>query len=154
MTEFEHDLYHNNLPASEFNQRWWQYAGKYQGIAPPALRGEEYCDAASKTHINNDAAQYYDYALSFVLLFQFHDHISKKLLHQDPHATNYFGSKNIGNFLQKTMYPGASKDWRILLKETTGSDLSAKPMLDYFSPLMVWLKEQNKGRKHSLPETI
>jgi peptidyl-dipeptidase A len=154
MTEFEHDLYHNNLPEGQFNQRWWQYAAKYQGIAPPAARGEEYCDAASKTHINNDAAQYYDYALSFVLLFQFHDHISKKLLHQDPHNTNYFGSKNIGNFLQKTMYPGASKDWRILLKETTGSDLSAKPMLDYFNPLMGWLKEQNKGRKHTLPETI
>lgn len=154
MTEFEHDLYHNNLPASEFNKRWWAHAAKYQGIAPPATRGEEYCDAASKTHINNDAAQYYDYALSFVLLFQFHDHISKKLLHQDPHATNYYGKKLIGDFLRKAMYPGASKDWRILLKETTGSDLSAKPMLEYFNPLMAYLKEQNKGRKYALPETL
>ena len=41
---------------------------KYQGIVPPTERGEEYCDAASKTHINNDAAQYYDYAMSNIFV--------------------------------------------------------------------------------------
>ena len=69
MTEFERDLYEKNLPADQFNQRWWELAKKYQGIEPPSVRGEEYCDAATKTHINDDAAQYYDYALSYVILF-------------------------------------------------------------------------------------
>jgi len=32
--------------------------------------------------------------------------------------------------------------------------MSAKAMVDYFSPLMKYLKEQNKGRKHTLPEKI
>ena len=50
------------------------------------------------------------------------------------------------------MKPGASADWRKLLKEKTGSDLSAKAMLDYFAPLMDYLKEVNKGRKYTLPE--
>lgn len=152
MSMFEHDLYSNNLPADQFNKRWWELAAQYQGIAPPNTRGEEYCDAATKTHINDDAAQYYDYALSFVLLFQVHDHIAKEILHQDPHATNYFGNKEVGKFIAEIMKPGASKDWREVLKEKTGSELSAKAMLDYFAPLMDYLKKENAGRKYTLPE--
>jgi peptidyl-dipeptidase A len=152
MSMWEHDFYSNNLPADQLNKRWWEYAAKYQGIAPPAERGEEFCDAATKTHINDDPAQYYDYALSFVLLFQVHDHISKEILHQDPHKTNYYGNKEVGKFISEIMKPGASADWRKLLKEKTGSDLSAKAMLDYFAPLMDYLKEVNKGRKYTLPE--
>lgn len=152
MSMFEKDLYANNLPADQFNKRWWETVAKYQGIAPPSVRGEEYCDAATKTHINDDAAQYYDYALSFVLLFQLHDHISKNILKQDPHATNYYGNKEVGKFIGDIMYPGASKDWRTALKEQTGSDLSAKAMLDYFAPLMDYLKKENAGRKYTLAE--
>ena len=48
------------------------------------------------------------------------------------------------------MYPGASADWRQMLKEKTGEELSARAMVAYFQPLMDYLKEQNKGRKHSI----
>ena len=81
-----------------------------------------------------------------------HDHISKNILHQDPHATNYYGNKEVGKFIAEIMKPGASADWRKLLKEKTGSDLSAKAMLDYFAPLMEYLKKENAGRKYTLPE--
>jgi peptidyl-dipeptidase A len=150
MTEFEHDLYKNNLPKDQFNKRWWEIVKQYQGIVPPADRGEEYCDAATKTHINDDAAQYYDYALSFVILFQVHDHIAKNILKEDPHNTNYFGNNEVGAFLKNIMKTGATKDWRKVLKEATGSDLSAKAMLDYFEPLMKYLQEVNKGRKYTM----
>ncbi|WP_298153833.1 M2 family metallopeptidase [Flavobacterium sp.] len=151
MSMFEHDLYAENLPADQFNKRWWELAAQYQGIVPPTVRGEEFCDAATKTHINDDAAQYYDYALSYILLFQIHDHIAKKILHQDPHATNYYGNKEVGKFIQDIMKSGATGDWRKLLREKTGSDLSAKAMLEYFNPLMDYLKNENKGRKYTLP---
>ncbi len=154
MTNFEHDLYAENLPSNEFNKHWWELVKKYQGIVPPKNRGEEFCDAASKTHINDDAAQYYDYALSYLLLFQVHEHISKNILHQNLHATNYYGSQAVGDFLRKMMYPGASGDWRKILKDNTGSDLSAKAMVNYFMPLMDYLKKQNAGRTYSLPESI
>lgn len=154
MSHFERDLYVHDLPKDEFNSRWWKYVKEYQGIVPPAERGEEYCDAATKTHINDDAAQYYDYALSYVLLYQLHNHIAKNILKQDPRATNYYGQKGIGDFLKEITYPGASKDWRVVLKESTGEELNAKAMLEYFEPLVDWLKEQNEGRKYTLPETI
>lgn len=151
MTRFEHDLYSNNLPEAEFNARWWQHAKKYQGIVPPTTRGTEGCDACTKTHVIDDAAQYYDYALSYVLLFQLHDHISRKILKQDPHATNYYGNKAVGDFLRDLMRPGASADWRKLLRDKTGEDLSAKAMVRYFQPLMAHLKKVNKGRTYTLP---
>lgn len=154
MTGFEHDLYKNNLPPDQFNKRWWELAKKYQGIVPPGNRGEEYADAATKTHINDDAAQYYDYALSFVILFQLHDHIARNILKQDPHATNYWGNKEVGDFLKKLLSPGATGDWRKTLQEAVGSDLSAKAMVEYFTPVMEYLKKQNAGRKYTLPENF
>lgn len=152
MPGFEYDLYEKNLPKDQYNRRWWELVKQYQGIVPPSARGEQFCDACTKTHINDDAAQYYDYALSYVLLFQMHDHIATKILKQDPRATNYYGNKEVGDFLKKIMSPGASRDWRVVLKETTGDDLSAKAMLRYFEPLTEYLKKQNAGRKYTLPD--
>jgi peptidyl-dipeptidase A len=151
MTRFEHDLYADELAPDQWNQHWWELKARYQGIAPPSPRDERYCDAATKTHINNDPAQYYDYALSNVLLFQLHDHIARKILSEDPHDTNYFGREEVGRFLDSIMRPGASVDWRKVLREKTGQDLSAEAMLRYFEPLMEWLREQNRGRTHTLP---
>ncbi len=151
MTGFENELYTKNLSKDNFNKAWWDLVKKYQGIEPPSTRSELYCDAATKTHINDDAAQYYDYSMSNVLLFQFHDHIAKKILKQDPHNTNYWGSTATGKFLKELMYPGASVDWREHLKKHLGSEMSAKPMLDYFEPLLVYLKKANAERKYTLP---
>lgn len=150
MSHFEHDLYELNLPQDQFNARWWQYVEQFQGIVPPAPRGEEYCDAATKTHIIDDPAQYYDYALSCVLKFQLHDYIARKILKQDPRACNYYGKPEVGHFLRAIMRPGASKDWRVVLKETTGEDLSARAMLEYYQPLMEFLRKVNEGRKHAI----
>ncbi|MFD2244700.1 M2 family metallopeptidase [Pontibacter ruber] len=150
MSEWEHDFYAKNLPADQLNKRWWELVKKYQGIVPPAERGEQFTDATTKTHINDDPAQYYDYAMSYVILFQLHDHIAKNILKQDPHATNYYGNKEVGNFLRDIMYPGASADWRKMLKDKTGEELSARAMVAYFQPLIDYLKEQNKGRKYTI----
>jgi peptidyl-dipeptidase A len=154
MSEFENALYAENLSPDEFNKKWWELVKQYQGVVPPTARGEEYCDAATKTHINDDPAQYYDYALSTVLMFQLHQHIAEKILRQPATATNYFGNQHIGDFLRKIMRPGASRNWRDVLKDATGEEMNAKAMLRYFEPLMEWLKRENKGRKYTLPETL
>ncbi len=150
MTDFEKQLYADDLSPDRYNATWWALKKKYQGIAPPTERDERFCDAASKTHINDDAAQYYDYALSYIILFQIHDYIARNILHQPPQATNYYGNKEVGRFLKKILSPGATVDWRRLMRETLGEEISARPMLNYFKPLMKWLKKENTGRKHSL----
>jgi peptidyl-dipeptidase A len=150
MSRFEHDLYDKMLSPDRYNARWWELVKEYQGIVPPSPRGEDVCDAATKTHINDDAAQYYDYALSYALLFQLHDHIARTILKQDPRATDYYGSVAAGDFLRSIMAPGSSRDWRTVLKETTGEDLNAGAMVRYFDPLMGYLKKVNEGRKHTI----
>lgn len=152
MTRFEYALYAEDLPPDQFNRRWWDLVAHYQGVAPPAPRDERYADGLSKTHISDDPGQYYDYALSYALLFQLHDHIARRILQQDPHDTDYWGSTATGEFLRDIMAPGASRPWRAVLKETTGRELNAQAMVDYFRPLYDWLLEQNKGRQATLPD--
>ena len=152
MTHFEQELYGKELPADRWNRRWWEMAALYQGVAPPAPRGEEFCDAATKTHVNDDPAGYYDYALSFVILFQLHDHVARNLLNEDPHDTNYYGRREVGDFLKRLLAPGASVDWRALMRDSIGREISAEPMLRYFEPLLHRLRVQNRGRTATLPE--
>ena len=122
--------------------------GKHQGITPPTERGEVgSADAATKTHINDDPAQYYDYAIATVLKFQLHDHITREILKQDPHDCNYYGNAAVGKFLRDILALGATRDWDAVLKEATGRSLTAEPMMTYFAPLMTWLQQQNAGRK-------
>lgn len=146
MTQFEQALYDGDLPADRLNARWWELKAKFQGIDPPAPRGEEFCDPCTKTHINDDAAQYYDYALATVLKFQLHDHIARELLGQPTTNANYRGSEATGDFLMSILRVGATRDWREVIEEATGEEMSGRAMLAYYAPLMDWLKEQNAGR--------
>jgi len=147
MTHWEADVYARNLPTAEWNARWWQYVRDFQGIEPPSDRGEEWCDAATKTHINDNPCYYYSYAVATVLKFQLHDHIARKILHQPPQACNYAENAEVGAWLKSILDKGGTEDWRTLLREKTGEDLSTRAMVEYFKPLMGWLEEQNRGRQ-------
>ncbi len=147
MTHFEKDLYTGTIADDSLNAAWWAHVKRFQGIVPPGLRPKTLCDAATKTHINDDPAQYYDYAIATVLKFQFHDRIARKILKQDPHDCNYFGNQEVGQFLRGILDLGATRDWDTVLKEATGESLTARPMMEYFAPLLEWLKGQNVGRK-------
>lgn len=146
MAHWEADIYAKNLPASEWNKRWWQYVREFQGVEPPSPRGEEYCDAATKTHINDAPAYYHNYAFAQVFKYQLNDYIARKILHQPPQSCNYANNKAVGDFLKSIMEKGATEDWRKVLEEATGEKFSTRAMLDYYAPLMKWLEEQNKGR--------
>jgi len=89
----ERDFYEGNLSTNELNRRWWQYVEQYQGIAPPEPRGEQFCDPATKTHINDDPAVYYQYAIAYAIKYQLHRHIATRLLHQDPRNCNFYGTR-------------------------------------------------------------
>jgi peptidyl-dipeptidase A len=145
MTHFEHDLYERELPPSEWQARWWQYVSRYQGVQAPKARGEELCDACTKTHINDDPAQYYDYALASLIKFQLHDHICTKILKQDVRSCDYSGNQDVGKFLQTILAKGATRDWREVMREATSEEISPRAMLSYFRPLVADLEKRNLG---------
>ncbi len=147
MTHWEADIYAHNLPPDQWNTRWWKYVSEMQGIEPPTPRGEEFCDAATKTHINDTPAYYYNYAFATVFKFQLHDYIARHILHQPPQSCNYADNKEVGKWLDNILKKGGTEDWRKVLTEATGEDISTRAMADYFKPLQSWLEEQNNGRQ-------
>ena len=150
MSRFEYELYEQDLPIDQFQTRWWEIVSQYQGIAVPdaaRLTDPALCDACTKTHVIDDPAQYYDYALATVLKYQLHEHIARKILKQDPHACNYYGSKPAGAFIKSILEKGATEDWRTVLKDATGEELSTRAMVAYFEPLRAWLVKENKKHK-------
>ncbi len=149
MSHWEHDFYDHNLSPDQYNARWWEYVAKYQGIDPPSPRSEEYCDAATKTHINDNPAQYYNYTLAFLIKYQLHTYIAKNILHQDPHDCNYYGNKQVGAWLWDLLKLGSTRDWRQVIKEKTGEEISSKAMLEYFAPVMEYLQKENAGNDTS-----
>jgi len=63
------------------------------------------------------------------------------------HGCLYRGLKEVGTWLNNILKKGGTEDWRKVLKEATGEDISTRAMMEYFKPLMSWLEEQNTGRQ-------
>lgn len=145
MTHFEHDLYENDLPVADWQDRWWQYVARFQGVEQPSKREPDLCDACTKTHINDDPAQYYDYALAALIKFQIHDHICTKIVKQDVRNCDYSGNAEAGQFLRKILELGATRDWRTVMREATGEDINPRALLDFYQPLGDELARRNQG---------
>ncbi len=147
MAHWEHDLYEKDLPRHRFNTRWWLYTARYQGIAPPAERGEDFCDPAVVPACLSPRGQAYDQALSAVIAHQLHRYICREILDQDVRTANYYGNPRLGRYLQSIMELGATRDWNLVMRQATGEDLSCDALLEYYAPLQEWLMRQNEGRQ-------
>lgn len=147
MSRFEYELYEKDLPPEKWQSRWWELVREYQGVVPPdadRINDPTLCDACTKTHINDDPAGYYDYAIATVIKYQLHEHIARDILKQDPRSCNYYGSKEVGDYLRGILSKGATEDWRKVLKDATGEELSTRAMVEYYTPLLGWLQKENK----------
>ena len=54
-----------------------------------------------------------------------------------------------GEFLLGLFELGATRDWREVIREATGEEVGTRAMLEYFGPLMEYLKKENAGRDTS-----
>jgi peptidyl-dipeptidase A len=149
MTRFEYELYEQSLPPERWQSRWWELVEQHQGIAAPPGRAEDptACDACTKTHIIDDPAGYYDYAVATVVKHQLHDHICRRIVGADPHACNYYGNKAVGDFLKGILRKGATEDWRKVIEEATGEPLSTRAMVEYYAPFQRWLNKEERRRR-------
>jgi len=142
------DVFSGKVKPSEYNAHWWALRNKYQGIAAPTARGEEYFDPGAKYHIPANVP-YMRYFLARVLQFQFHRALCKAAGHTGPlHTCSIYGNKAAGAKLKAMLELGASKPWPDALETLTGErKMDATAILDYFAPLQAWLTEQNKGQQ-------
>ena len=136
------------ITPANYNRAWWDLKLRYQGVAPPTQRGEEFFDPGAKYHVPSNTP-YARYFLAQVLEFQFHRALSKTAGCTSPlHRCSIYGSKEAGAKLKAMMELGASKPWPDALEALTGQrQMDADAMAEYFAPLKTWLDQQNRGRR-------
>ena len=141
-------VFNGQVKPDAYNTAWWDLRTKYQGIAAPTKRGEEFFDPGAKYHVPNNTP-YARYFLAAVLQFQFHRALAKTAGCKTPlHRCSIYNNKEAGERLKKALAMGASKPWPDVLEVLTGQrEMDASAMADYFAPLKTWLDEQNQGRK-------
>jgi peptidyl-dipeptidase A len=140
-------VFSGEITPAQYNAAWWDLRLKYQGVAPPSVRGEEFFDPGAKYHVP-DNTPYTRYFLAHILQFQFHRALSKAAGCTTPlHRCSIYESKQAGQRMNAMLSLGLSKPWPEALDAVTDSgEMDASAILDYFAPLQAWLETQNKGQ--------
>ncbi|KAJ8966319.1 hypothetical protein NQ314_003584 [Rhamnusium bicolor] len=132
------------------NSDWWDLRLRFQGIIPPLSRTETHFDAASKRHIPADIP-YIRYYVALLLEFQIHEAMCDAAGHNGPlHTCDVYRSREAGRVLIDILKVGKARHWRDVIRMLTKGNynhISADAMLEYFEPLLLWLKGQNRGER-------
>lgn len=140
-------VFAGEIVPADYNKAWWELRLKYQGVAPPSPRGEEFFDPGAKYHVPGNYP-YTRYFLAEILQFQFHRALSKAAGCAGPlHRCSIYESREAGKRLNAMLSMGMSRPWPDALEVLAGSrQMDATAILDYFAPLDRWLDEQIKGQ--------
>src|SRR5262249_33475356 len=140
-------VFAGEVTPANYNAAWWDLRLKYQGVAPPETRGEEFFDPAAKYHVP-DNTPYTRYFLADILQFQFHRALWRAAGCQLPlRGCSIWESKDAGQRLNSTLAMGQSRPWPEALDTLAGAkQMDASAILDYFAPLSSWLDEQLAGK--------
>ena len=140
-------VFAGEVTPDQYNKAWWDLRLKYQGIAPPSARGEEFFDPGAKYHVP-DNTPYTRYFLAHILQFQFHRAMAKIAGCTLPlNRCSTYDNQEAGRRLNAMLAMGASRPWQDALEALTGSkQMDATAILDYFAPLTAWLDSQLAGK--------
>jgi peptidyl-dipeptidase A len=141
-------VFDGSIKPADYNTAWTGLRRQYQGIVPPVERPANAFDPGAKYHVPGNTP-YTRYFLARILQFQFYKAACDAAGWKGPlHRCSFYGNKEVGKRLNAMLELGASKPWPDALEAFTGTrEMSGKPMIEYFAPLMKWLKAQNKGAK-------
>ena len=145
--EWRWGVFSGAITPENYNEAWWEMRTRYQGIAPPNERSEADFDPGAKYHVPGNVS-YTRYFLARILQFQFQRSLCEIAGHEgDLASCSIYGSKEAGKRFLDMMASGQSEPWQDALEKLTGTrEMDATAIIDYFQPLMGYLKEQNAGR--------
>ncbi len=145
--EWRWDVFSGKVGPGDYNKAWWELRTRYQGISPPLARSESDFDPGAKYHVPANVS-YTRYFLAHILQFQFQRSLCEIAGHTgDLASCSVYGSKDAGERFYAMMASGSSEPWQDALEKLTGTrDMDATAIIDYFAPLMAYLREQNAGR--------
>ena len=141
-------VFSGQIKPADYNKAWWALRVKYQGVAAPVARSEEDFDPGAKYHVPSNTP-YTRYFLSYILQFQFHKALCEAAGFKGPlHECSIFGSQEAGKRFWAMLQAGESRPWPETLEKLTGTrKIDAAAILEYFAPLMEWLKQRNAGQQ-------
>ena len=140
-------VFSGEITPEQYNAGWWKLREQYQGVSPPLARSEEDFDPGAKYHIPGNTP-YTRYFLAFILQFQFQKALCAEAGHSGPlYTCDIYGNKEAGEKFMAMLRDGASQPWQDTLEKLTGTrQMDAGAIIEYFGPLMAYLKQQNEGR--------
>jgi peptidyl-dipeptidase A len=140
-------VFKGEITPEQYNEAWWKLRQQYQGVSSPVARSEEDFDPGAKYHIPGNTP-YTRYFLAFILQFQFQKALCETAGYKGPlHECDIYANKAAGQKYMAMLAAGASKPWpETLEKLTGGKQMDGSALIEYFGPLMGYLKEQNKGQ--------
>tara|TARA_R110002020_G_scaffold316899_2_gene532266 strand:- start:31256 stop:33121 length:1866 start_codon:yes stop_codon:yes gene_type:complete len=141
------DVLSGKTAPDDYNDAWWAKRLEMQGIVPPGPRPDDAFDPGAKYHIPGNTP-YLRYFLSYILQFQFHKAACEQAGWEGPlHRCSIYNNKEVGERFNAMLEMGASKPWPDALEAFTGTrEIDGSAIVEYFDPLMVYLKEQNEGQ--------
>jgi peptidyl-dipeptidase A len=141
-------IFSGQIRPNEYQAAWDRMRLQYQGIVPPSPRAETNFDAGAKYHVPA-SVPYTRYFLARILQFQFFKAACDIAGWHGPlHRCSFYGNREVGRRLNQMLALGLSRPWPEAIQTFTGTrEISAQPMIEYFQPLLGWLREQNRGRR-------
>jgi peptidyl-dipeptidase A len=148
MDQWRWQVFDGRTTPAEYNDDWWALRLRNQGIAPPASRPADAFDPGAKYHIPNNVP-YLRYFLSYVLQFQFYEAACRQAGWEGPlHRCTVYGNREVGERFNAMLEMGQSRPWPDALEAFTGTrQMDGGSMVRYFTPLMTYLQEQNRGQE-------
>jgi peptidyl-dipeptidase A len=148
MDQWRWQVFDGRTTPAEYNADWWALRLRNQGIAPPAPRPADAFDPGAKYHIPNNVP-YLRYFLSYVLQFQFYEAACRQAGWEGPlHRCTVYGNREVGERFNAMLEMGQSRPWPDALEAFTGTrQMDGSSMVRYFTPLMTYMQEQNRGQE-------
>ncbi|CAB3400705.1 unnamed protein product [Caenorhabditis bovis] len=140
--QWRYELFEGKIPTAKMNDRWWEIRKTYEGVRSPQPYNVSNLDALihhAVSQVHSPAAKT---LISYVLKFQ----ILKALC---PEGTilseGCILSEDTTEKLRETMMLGSSVTWIKALEMITGKgELDGQPLLEYYEPLINWLRNTNE----------
>ncbi|KAK0396922.1 hypothetical protein QR680_001913 [Steinernema hermaphroditum] len=136
------EVFEGKINSSNWNSEWWKLKTQYQGVKAPFARKNDDFDPIASSAIAQSHSPALRHVVSYVMQFQI-----LKALCGNSHSLDLgcIPDKEVIANVKRVMMQGASINWLEALEQITGDkELDAKPMLDYYAPLISWLSNTNE----------
>jgi len=142
----------NKVELDDLNNHYWELMKKYAGVVPPVERHADDFDFPFYFYKNIDQNIQTTKFISEIIGYQLYESLCSKSGQFEAgnddkqlHDCDFHEQADAGKALKAMMELGSSKPWRQVLSVVTGNEdgMSAKPIIEYYTPISVWLKEEN-----------